>query len=114
MWKEDIMKNLESESLSYATVGEFLSDLKEEFDGGDDEIIKMAELKKMEQESKTIEEFIQELRRMTRRSRYKRQPLIEEFKGEMNGVIRRKFIEIERPSRSIDKWYKCTTNLDRH
>ena len=108
------MRNLESGSLSYAIVEEFLLDLKEEFDRGDDEIIKMAELKKIEQGSKTMEEFVQEFRRMTRRSRYKRQPLIEEFKREMNRVIRRKFIEIERPSRSIDKWYKYTTHLDRH
>jgi len=108
------MKNLESGSLSYATVGEFLSDLKEEFDGGDDKMIKMAELKKVEQESKTMEEFVQEFERVARKSGYKRQLLIEEFKRGMNGVIRRKLIEIERPPRSIDKWYKCTTNLDRH
>jgi len=34
--------------LSYTTVEEFLSDLKEEFGGGNDEIIKVTELKKAE------------------------------------------------------------------
>jgi len=46
MWKENIMKGLESRSLSYVTVGEFLSDLKEEFDREDNETMKVAKLKK--------------------------------------------------------------------
>jgi len=55
------MENLESRS--YAIVGEFLSDLKEEFVERDNEMMKVAELRKVEQESKTIEEFVQEFRR---------------------------------------------------
>jgi len=39
-------KKLESESLSYVIVREFLSDLKKEFREGDDEMIKAVELKK--------------------------------------------------------------------
>jgi len=42
------MKDLKSNSLSYAIVGEFLLDLKKEFGGGNDEILKVAELKKIE------------------------------------------------------------------
>ena len=66
MWKENIMENLEGGSLSYAIVGEFLSNLKEKFDKGDNKTIKVVELKKLEHESKTIEEFIQEFRRVAR------------------------------------------------
>jgi len=66
MWKENIMENLEGRSLSYAIVGEFLSNLKEKFDKGDDKTIKIVELKKLEHESKTMEEFIQEFRRVAR------------------------------------------------
>ena len=32
----------------------------------------------------------------------------------MNGMIRRKLIEAERPPTSIKQWYECATNLDRH
>ena len=46
--RNNIIEDLESESLTYATVGEFLSDLKEEFGGEDDETMKVVELKKME------------------------------------------------------------------
>jgi len=35
-----------------------LVDLKKEFGGGDDKTIKMAELKKIEQENRTIEESV--------------------------------------------------------
>ena len=46
IWKVNIIENLESRSLSYAMVGKFLSGLKEEFNGGDDNIMKVTELKK--------------------------------------------------------------------
>ena len=46
--KENIMEDLESRSLSYIIVEEFLVDLKEEFGRGDNEVIKVAELKKVE------------------------------------------------------------------
>jgi len=97
------MENLESRSLSYTMVGEFLLDLKEEFDRRDNKTMKMAKLKKVEQESKTIKEFIQEFRRAVRESGYERQPLIEEFKREINKVIRKKLIEAKRSLRIIDQ-----------
>jgi len=48
IWEKNIIQNLESENLSYATVEEFLADSKKEFGRGDNEIIKVAELKKVE------------------------------------------------------------------
>jgi len=39
-------------------MGEFLSDLEEEFGGDNDETIKIAKLKIVEQENKTTEEFV--------------------------------------------------------
>jgi len=32
----------------------------------------------------------------------------------MNGMIWRKLIEAEKPPTSIEQWYECATNLDRH
>ena len=84
IWKENIIEDLKSRSLSYVTVEEFLSDLKEEFGGRDDEMIK---LKKIEQESKKMEEFVQEFRRAVRKSRYEGRPLVKVFKRGMNEVI---------------------------
>jgi len=41
----------------YVMIGEFLANLKE-LEGRDNEIIKVVELKKVKQESRTMEEFI--------------------------------------------------------
>jgi len=79
------------EILNYTIVREFLSDLKEEFSGEDNKIMKAAELKKVEQGNKTMNELVQEFRKVVRGSGYERQPLIEEFKREMNEVIKKAY-----------------------
>jgi len=45
-----------------------------------EELVKVAELKRLKQGGRTMEEFVQEFRRAARESRYKGRPLIEEFK----------------------------------
>ena len=112
IWKENILEDLEEELLEYELIGEFLAIIKKEFEGGDEESVKVAELKKLEQGGRTIEEFIQEFQRVARDSGYKGRLLMEEFKREMSEVIRRKLIEMERPSTSIKQLYECATNLD--
>ena len=87
-------------------------ELKKEYRGGDEESVKVAELRRIEQEGKTMEELVQEFWRTARNSGYKRRALVEEFKREMNGTIRRKLMKVERPPTSIEQWYKCATNLD--
>ena len=76
--------------------------------------MKVAELRKIEQEGRTMEEFIQEFKRAARESGYKRRPLMEEFKRGMNGAIRRKLMNAENPPASIEQWYKRATALDRN
>ena len=49
-----------------------------------------------------MEEFVQKFRRVTRGSGYEGRPLVEEFKRGINGTIRRKLIEAERPPSSIE------------
>ena len=41
IWKENIWKDLEIRELDYAMVGEFLANLKKEFDGRDNKIMKV-------------------------------------------------------------------------
>ena len=60
-------------------------------------------LKKVEQISKTIEEFAQEFKWVTWDNKYKEQVLIENFKREINKVIKRKLIEVEWSLRSINQ-----------
>ena len=65
-----------------------MADLKKKFNKGDNNIMKVMELKKMEQESKIIKEFVQEFRRTVKESEYKIKLLVEKFKKEINEVVR--------------------------
>ena len=80
VWKENVMEELESGEVEYESAEEFLTSLKKEFGGGEEESIKAAELRKLEQGGRTMEEFVQEFKRAARGSGYERRPLIEEFK----------------------------------
>jgi len=52
------MEDLESGNLSYIIIEKFLSDLKKEFRREDNKTMKVTEFKKVEQESRIIEEFV--------------------------------------------------------
>jgi len=78
MCKEDqwiygkrILDDLEKEYWKFKLVKEFLAELKE-FGERDDKSAKVVELRKMKQRSRTMEEFVQEFKRATRESKYKR------------------------------------------
>jgi len=114
VWKENMMEEIEAGEVEYENVEEFLTSLRKEFGGGEEESVKAAELRKMEQEGKTIEKYVQEFKRAVRGSRYEGRPLIEEFKRGMNGGIWRKLIEAENPPTSIEQWYRRATALDRN
>ena len=89
------MEKLEVEKIEYEIVEIFLISLKKKFSVGKEESVKAAELRKLEQGGRIIEEFVQEFKRVARGSRYKKRPLVEKFKRGMNGAIRRKLIEAE-------------------
>ena len=103
VWKKNVMEEMESGEVEYESAEEFLTCLKREFGGGEEESVKAAELRKLEQGGKTMEEFVQEFKRIARGSGYEGQLLVEEFKRGMNGEIRRKLMEAENPPASIEQ-----------
>jgi len=108
------MEKLESGEAEYKSVEEFLMSLKKEFSGREEESANVVELRKLEQGGKTMEEFVQEFKRIVRESGYEGRPLVEEFKRGMNRGIRRKLMEVENPPTSIEQWYRRATALDRN
>ena len=112
IWKENIMEELKTGEIEFELAGEFLAEIKKEFGRGDEELVKVAELKKIEQGERTIEEFVQNFKRTVRRSGYKECPLIEEFKQSINKSIKRKLIEAENQLSSIKQWFKRAIALD--
>jgi len=97
------MEELESGEVEYKSAEEFLMSLKKEFSRGEEESMKVAELRKLEQRGNTMEEFVQEFKRAARGSGYERRLLVEEFKREINGGIRRKLMEAENPPAFIEQ-----------
>ena len=67
IWKENVLEDLESGNLEYETREEFLVDFKKEFGEGDEEAMKVTELKKIEQGNMTMEKFVQEFKRVARK-----------------------------------------------
>ena len=114
VWKENIMDEIEAGEVEFKSVEEFFTCLRKEFGGGEEELAKVAELRKLEQGGKTMEEFVQEFKRAARGSGYEGRLLVEEFKRGMNGGIRRKLMEAENPPTSIEQWYRRATALDRN
>ena len=114
VWKENIMDEIEAGEVEFESVEEFFTCLKKEFGGGEEESVKAAELRKLEQGGRTMEEFVQEFKRAARGSGYEGRPLVEEFKRGMNSGIGRKLMEAENPLTSIEQWYRRATALDRN
>ena len=52
------MEKLETGEIEFKSVGEFLAEIKKEFGGGDKESVKVAELKKIKQGRRMMEEFV--------------------------------------------------------
>ena len=48
MWKENMMEELETGEVEYESAEDFLTCLKKEFGGGEEELVKVAELRKLD------------------------------------------------------------------
>jgi len=93
VWKKNVIEELEVEEIEYEIVEIFLISLKKEFSIGEEKSVKAAELRKLKQEERIIEEFVQKFKKVARGSGYKKRLLVKEFKREMNRAIRRKLME---------------------
>jgi len=58
VWKENILEDLKAGEVKYKSAGEVLAELKKEFGRGEEESVKAAELRKLEQGGRTMEEFV--------------------------------------------------------
>ena len=64
--KKNDKKDLERELLNYKVIGKFSKNSKKKFGEGDNKTIKVAKLKRIEQGSKMMEEFVQKFKRAAR------------------------------------------------
>jgi len=61
-----MLEDLEAGEIEYESAGEFLAGLNKKFGGRDEEVVKVAGLRRLEQRWRTIEKFVQEFRRAAR------------------------------------------------
>ena len=52
------MEEIDTGEIKFETAGEFLVEIRREFGGGNEELVKVAELKKIEQGGRTMEGFV--------------------------------------------------------
>ena len=75
---------------------------------------KVEQLRTIEQEERTCNEYVQEFKKVARGSSYERRPLIEEFKRGLNEAIRRKLAKAEELLSTIGEWQERAVRLDRN
>ena len=70
IWKKNVIEELEAGEMEYESIEEFFTSMKKEFGGGEEEVTKIAELRRLEQGERSMEEFIQIFKRVARGSGY--------------------------------------------
>jgi len=93
---------------------ELFEKMREEFREFDKESRKADELRLLVQGPRTCDEYVQEFKRAARGSGYEGRVLINKFKRELNGTIKRKLAEAESPPSTIMEWQERAVKLDRN
>ena len=79
--------------LKFELARSVLTELKKEFGREDNELAKIAKLKKTEQGPQTIDKSVQIFRYAVKNSRYKSWVLVEKFKRKINSTIKQNLIK---------------------
>jgi len=111
-WKDNLLDELvkgKSES-----VEQLFAKIRNNFGEMSEEERKIEQLRTIEQEGRTCDEYVQEFKKVARGSGYERRPLIEEFKRGLNRAIRRKLAEAEELPTTIGEWQERAVRLDRN
>jgi len=114
VWKDNLMDELAKGESEVETVEQLFSKIRNDFGETSEEERKIEQLWTIEQGGRTCDEYVQEFKKVTRRSGYEGRPLIEEFKRGLNGTIRRKLAEAEEPPTTIGEWQERAVRLDRN
>jgi len=95
VWKDNLLDKLAKGKSEVKSVEQLFTKIKNDFGEISKEKRKIEQLRIIEQEERTYNEYVQEFKKVTRGTGYKRRPLIEEFKRGLNGGIRKKLAEAE-------------------
>jgi len=113
-WKNNLLDELAKGKLEVEPVELLFTKIKNDFGETLEEERKIEQLRTIEQGGRTCNEYMQEFKKVTRRSSYEGKPLIKEFKRELNGSIRRKLAEAKELPTTIGEWQERVVRLDRN
>jgi len=109
-----LLDELAKGELEVELVEQLFTKIKNDFGETLEEERKIEQLRTIEQGGRICNKYMQEFKKVTRGSGYERKPLIEEFKRGLNGSIRRKLAEAEKPPTTIGEWQERAVRLDRN
>jgi len=113
-WKNNLLDELAKGELEMKSTEQLFTKIRNDFGETLEEERKIEQLRTIEQEGRTCDKYMQEFKKVARRSDYERRPLIKEFKRGLNRSIRRKLAEAEEPQTTIREWQKRAVRLDRN
>ena len=113
-WKDNLLDELAKGESEVELVEKLFTKIRNDFGETLEEERKIEQLRTIEQGGRTCDEYVQEFKKVARRSGYKGRPLIEEFKRGLSGAIRRKLAKAEEPPSTIGEWQERTVRLDRN
>ena len=96
------------------SVEQLFTKIRNDFGKTLEEERKIEQLRTIEQEERTCDEYVQEFKKVARRSSYERRSFIKEFKRGLNGSIRRKLVEVEELPTTIGEWQERAVRLNRN
>jgi len=113
-WKNNLLDELAKGESEVESAEQLFAKIRNDFGEISEEERKIEQLRTIKQEGRTCDEYVQEFKKVARRSSYKGRPLIEEFKQGLNGAIRRKLAEAKEPPTTIGEWQERAVRLDRN
>jgi len=113
-WKDNLLDELAKGESGVELAEQLFTKIRNDFGETLEKERKIEQLRTIEQGRKTCDEYMQEFKKVARRSGYERQPLIEKFKRGLNGAIRRKLAKAEEPPSTIGEWQERVVRLDRN
>ena len=113
-WKDNLLDELAKGESEVELAEQLFAKIRNNFGETLEEERKIEQLRTIEQRGRICNEYVQEFKKVTRRSGYEGRPLIEEFKRGLNGAIRRKLAKAEEPPTTIGEWQERAVRLDRN
>jgi len=113
-WKDNLLDELAKGKSEVELAEQLFTKIRNDFGKTLEEKRKIEQLRTIEQEGRTCDEYVQEFKKVTRGSGYERRPFIEEFKRGLNRSIRRKLAKAEEPPTTIEEWQERTVRLNRN